>query len=206
MIGRPHSNTLQLCIAGLFLFTLSSCSERTPEDNCRAVGDNLLQDTRFTTLAAPRPQRLWKSSAHSAQPSFIYSAQDGVLTIEQKGTEPWIIITQSPDAEKLAGAVVEFSAEIKLDLIPPEIAHGFKQGGGLRLLARHSGQIVLNSLLDHQPHDGIHDWQTVKVVMAMPATMDYLQAGFIHQSGGVLQVRNPSLRQMAQSCATHSDH
>lgn len=195
-----HARTLRLCYSSIFFLALTACGKQTADSGCKAIGGNLLQDAVFTTLAAPGGQRQWQSSEHSANGSFSYGAAQGVLTIEQKGFEPWMMVTQSPGAGLLAGKVVEFSADLKLDLAAPKRAHGFKQGGGLALLAKKNGKLVVNSMLDHEPHMGIHDWQTARVVVALPMMIDYLQVGFLHQAGGVMMVRNPVLRQVAKTC------
>ena len=200
MNSISHARTLRLCHASLLVLVLAACGEPAADSSCKAVGGNLLQDTLFTTLGAPRAQRQWHSSEHSAKGSFSYGAAEGVLTIEQKGLEPWMILTQSQDAGLLAGEVVEFSADLKLDLAAPERAHGFKLGGGLALLAKNNGKLVVNSMLDHEPRMGIHDWQTARLVVALPMMIDYLRVGFLHQAGGVMLVRNPVLRQVAKTC------
>ena len=200
MIRISHARTLRLCYSSIFFLALTACGKQAADSSCKAIGGNLLQDTVFTTVGAPRAQRQWQSSEHSAKGSFSYMAAEGVLTIEQKGLEPWMIVTQSPDAGLLAGKVVEFSADLKLDLAAPERAHGFKLGGGLALVAKNNGKLAVNSMLDHEPHMGIHDWQTVRVVVALPMMIDYLQVGFLHQAGGVMMVRNPMLRQVAKTC------
>ena len=47
---------------------------------------------------------------------------------------------------------------------------------------------------------GSHDWQRVSVVADLPKGIDFLLLGLVHQAGGTLQVRNPSLRKVAGGC------
>lgn len=185
------------CILGL---SLTACGQQAPESGCAYIGENLLLDTGFTTLDSPRFERKWQSSEHGLGKSFSYSAKDGVLSIEQTGAEPWINVTQSIDTSALAGKRVEFSAHLKLDLAPSRAPHAFKLGGGLMLYARKNGKVVVRSTLEHEPHMGVHDWQTALIVVDLPQRIDFLQVGLLHQAGGAMQVRNPSLRVVNDEC------
>lgn len=196
--ARPSA--LHAGVAGLLCLLLSACGEQAADNTCKAVGDNRLQDPLFSALKVPRMQRHWQSAEHAAGRSFTYEATDGVVTIEKIGVEPWMILTQSPDPGPLAGKVVEFSADIKFELETPKEPHAYEPGGGLVLMARENDEVVLNSTLDHEPKMGMHDWQTVRIVVALPRGLDYLQVGFMHHAGGVLRARNPVLRELAGKC------
>ena len=165
-----------------------------------AAGENLIRDARFTTLDAPRFQRAWLSSQHSSDVAFEYQAEQGVLTITRTGDEPWFVLGQDFEGGQWGGKRVRFSAELKMELTPPEPGHGFRKGGGLLLRARQGGRIVFNSEFEHDPHMGRHDWQRVSVTGAIPPRADSLRAGFQHQAGGRLQARNPELTIIAPGC------
>ena len=182
---------------------LIACSSDKPGEapaNCAPRSGNLIQDTSFTTLFSHRSQRLWHTSEHAAGGTFEPGVENGVLSIRKIGDEPWFTVTQSPDAESLAGKKLAFSAEIRLDLHEPEKPHAFGYGGGLTVLARRGGKVVVRSTLEHEPHFGTHDWQTVKVVFPLPKNTTYLRVGFVHQAGGVIQVRNPALHVVDTAC------
>ena len=98
-----------------------------------------------------------------------------------------------------------FSAELKLDLKVPDDRHGFGYGGGLSLLAKKNNRVVLSSSLEHEPHMGVHDWQSVRIVADLPEGISYLRVGFLHQAGGSFQVRNPALYAVAGGCETTVD-
>ena len=111
-----------------------------------------------------------------------------------------MILTQSLDPRSLAGKVIEFSADIRFELGTPKQAHGLKTGGGLLLTARKNGRVVLNSIFDHEPNMGVHDWQSIRIVVEIPEEIDYLEVGFMHQAGGLIQVRNPAVRELTGTC------
>ncbi len=194
-------------VAGALLLPIlvSACGQQTADggaaSNACTGGDNLLQDTRFETLDAPRVQRQWLSSQHSTDISFSYTATDGVLTITQTGDEPWFLLAQSVDGTDWAGKRVRFSAELKLALELPETEHSFRKGGGLLLRARKGGRVVLSSEFEHQPNMGQHDWQQISITRDVPPGADNFQVGFQHQAGGHLQARNPELRIIPEGCS-----
>ena len=192
---------LRITLPALFILGLGACTEapdRAPE-NCAVKGPNFIADPQFATFGAPRSSRKWHVSQHATSESFKYAVTKDVLMIEQIGVEPWAIVTQSPDPESVRGKTLQFSAELKLDLTEPEAAHGFKLGGGLVLLAKRNGKILVNSNMDHEPHMGVSDWFSATIVVKIPAKTDYLRLGFINQAGGSIRVRNPSLRQIDRS-------
>jgi hypothetical protein len=186
-----------LCAATLLL---AACGKAVETPGCDYTSENLLDDPIFETLDAPKSRRRWQFSEHAAGKSFEYGASDGVLTIEQQGIEPWGMVKQTVNSKPLRGRLLEFKAELKLDLDPPAQPHGFTLGGGLSIMAKSNNRLQLSSAMDHEPHMGKHDWFTARVVTAMPRQMNFLQVGFLHQAGGVMQVRNPSLRVVADGC------
>lgn len=173
---------------------LAACTgEPAQDDACKPRGENLLQDLSFATIDAPRPQREWHSSEHAAGQTFEYSADNGTLQIHKTGGEPWFLLSQSVDTTAIAGKRLTFGAEVKLDLQLPE-DHNFKPGGGLAVLARKNGAVVINSTLEHEPRLGTTDWTPVDVTVKVPKGTGFLRVGFLHQAEGTLLVRQPFLK------------
>lgn len=202
-IASPMSRARLITTVAL-LGTLTACSgeDAGQGEACQGKGKNLLQDPQFQTVDAPRRERRWFGSEHAAGRSFKHSVSNGELLIEKTGIEPWFIMTQSIPREDIPGKKVVFSAEIKLDMLPPAVAHGFKQGGGLTVTAKANGKPVVSSVMDHEPHMGTTDWQPVQVVVDLPKRLDSVRFGFIHQADGSISIRNPSLQRAAKgACA-----
>lgn len=179
-----------LSLAALTLLT--ACGSDDSAERCES-GANLLADPTFASLGKSRRERQWSISEHAGTGSFAYEVNDGVLGITKTGKEPWALVSQTVDTSSLEGRTVRYSADIKLDLLPPEPKHGFKQGGGLSLSARENNQLALRSVLDHEPRMGSSDWTPVSVELDLPMGVTSLHPGLLHQANGVLQVRNPSL-------------
>ncbi len=179
--------------ATLFLL-LAACGGEADTQACREpAGENLLQDPEFSTIGGPRSQRRWFASEHAAGRSFEYGASEGVLTVRKTGDEPWFLLKQLINDPSLAGKDIVYSADLRLDMRQPAVAHGFKVGGGLVLTAQAGNRVVLNSVLEHEPHMGSSDWQAVSVRFTLPAGVTRLSPGILHQADGTLQVRNPRL-------------
>lgn len=198
----PQTTRCALLTALALPLLLGACADSS-DGGKAACGNqqNLLRDTDFANLQAPRAQREWRSSQHSGDISFSYQAEDGVMTITQTGDEPWFVIEQSIGGSDWAGRKIRFSADLKLALTPPDPPHSFRQGGGLSLIARKGGRVVLSSQFEHQPHQGQHDWQRISVTREIPAGADSLRVGFQHQASGSLQVRDPSLVILQPGCS-----
>ncbi|PLW70742.1 hypothetical protein [Pseudohalioglobus lutimaris] len=189
---RPLTTITALAAAAL----LSACSYDSAQsdvDACAPRGKNLLEDVTFSTLSGPRSQRKWLYSEHAAGQTFEYSASDGILKIHKMGGEPWFLLSQSPNSAAIAGKRITFGAEFKLDLQMPT-DHAFTPGGGLALLARRGGKVVINSSLDHQPRMGKTDWIPISITEKVPPGTDSIRVGFLHQAEGTLRVRRPFLK------------
>lgn len=185
-------------LQGIMIITasalLSACSaDGKQADGCSPRGKNLLEDVSFSGLSMPRSQRKWQSSEHAAGQTFEYSANNGVLKIFKTGGEPWFLLSQSPDAAALAGKRLTFGAEVKLDLQTPS-DHSFTPGGGLTMMARKNGKVVINSTLEHEPRLGTTDWTPVSITRKVPLGTDFVRVGFLHQAEGTLRVRKPFLK------------
>lgn len=190
-----------------YLVILSACSDAPAPgsgtgNSCAPVSENQIQDARFETLSAHHSKAQWQASEHAAGGSFESSVSDGTLSIRKTGNEPWFLVAQSADAKVLAGNTLSFSAELKLDLHEPEHIHGFGYGGGLSVLGKRGGKLVVNSRFEHQPHFGVHDWQPVEVIFKLPRNTTYLRLALLHQAGGSMQVRKPALYIVDPDCPT----
>ena len=202
----PTDNTLYFTAAVLMALLLAACGKLdSGKGDCEYAGGNLLDDPEFLTLMEPMRSRGWHYSQHAGDESFQYSAGNGVLFFERVGSESWGLLAQRVEHGELEGKRVAFSAELKLDLKVPDDRHGFGYGGGLSLLAKKNNRVVLSSSLEHEPHMGVHDWQSVRIVADLPEGISYLRVGFLHQAGGSFQVRNPALYAVAGGCETTVD-
>jgi hypothetical protein len=172
------------------------------QDQCKPKGKNLLKDPKFSTVFKPRAKRKRTAAEHRAGEPFEYEVNEAELLIRKTGKEPWFIMTQIVPGDDIKGKTVLFSADIKLNMQPPKATQSLKTGGGLTLTAMVNGKPSLRSILEHEPHMGRSDWQTVKVKMELPKNLEFLRLGFLHQADGELSARNPSLRRLPNSdCA-----
>ena len=181
----------------LFVWGLTACgtapnqgaesvSNATKTDSCRS-SDNLLIDPLFTN--DPALGRGWRMAQHTGELSFDVSADEGILKIERIGEEPWMLYRQTVQAAKLSGATLRYSAEIKGDAPGEPTLHGFDHVAGLYIKAGRERA----RLADHQPNVGQWDWQSVSVEEQIPAGVTSVRVGFVHQAGGTLWARNPSM-------------
>ena len=177
---------------------LASCGDTTDPDVCQKLGDNLLQDADFALEKQDGRSKAWGALQHAGEKSFEYTIENGELTIEKIGTQPWGIFRQRLRTSDLDGTRMAFTAELKMDLTPD--GSGMSptgEGGGLNLTARSgNNKILLRSTLNHEPRIGKTDWQPVRVIVDIPETTEIIELGFLHQASGVLQVRKPSFHQV----------
>lgn len=164
-----------------------------------AAGENLLGNPDFTVNAAGAAPP-WHASQHAGEKSFELTLDNGTVTIEKIATQPWYTLSQSMGARALRGKVVEYSAEIKLDLDDEDLAHAFKPGGGLTLTLRGDPDPVMggdrlleSKLFEHEPHLGNWDWTPVSMRLTMPENATSLKVGIAHQASGKMALRNPVL-------------
>ncbi|AQA17165.1 hypothetical protein BST95_01955 [Halioglobus japonicus] len=195
--------SIYVAVAALMLAGCGTGSDTA--SSCEYLSGNLLEDPGFNQLTGARRDRKWFASAHANSKAFTYAADNGTLTITQVGSEPWFLLSQLPDTDKLGGKKIEFTAELKLDLTESNHKHNFKTGGGLAVLAKKNNKIVLRSQLPHDPHMGTHDWFTARIVAKLPPRTNMLRLSFLHQAGGSMQARNPSLRIVDKNCPTNAE-
>ena len=187
-------------IAALAL--LSSCAEPVDPNVCQILSDNYLLDSDFALEKQDPQSKHWSTLQHAGETSFEFIIENGELTINKIGTQPWGVFRQKLRTDELGGARMAYTAEIKLDLTP-EGMRAFPIGGGLSLAARSgNNRIVLLSKLNHEPRLGKTDWLPVEVIVDLPSNTKIIDLDFIHQASGVLQVRNPSFHRVdAESTA-----
>jgi hypothetical protein len=193
--GNAATITARLPVLALAIL-LASCGDTTDPDVCQKLGDNLLQDADFELEKQDGRSKAWGALQHAGEKSFEYTIENGELTIEKIGTQPWGIFRQRLRTSDLNGTRMAFTAELKMDL-SPDGARIPPTGGGLNLTARSgNNRILLRSTLNHEPRIGKTDWQPVRVIVDIPETTEIIELGFLHQASGVLQVRKPSFHQV----------
>ena len=149
--------------------------------------ENLLLDTAFTREG--ESAYTWRQTQHTGEPSFSVTTKGGVLEIRRIATQPWTLFFQNVEDARLSGANIRYTVELKGDLPTEPPLHGFDHIGGLYLrLGKRGG-----SLAEHDPNSGQWDWQPVTVEASVPNSVTAIRAGFVHQAGGALWARSPSL-------------
>lgn len=188
----------------LMLVALLMGCEATSDGNVSAAqclqGENLLANLDFGSSDPAAGLRPWSSGQHAGEKSFSTSVDNGVLTIEKIGTQPWFRFSQAPQARSLQGASLVFRSEIRLALDTDGPGHGFDPGGGLQVLVwgdpdpvTGGDRLVFDSTMAHEPRLGTTDWMEVTVAFTVPPTATRMRVGFVQQANGNMQVRNPGL-------------
>lgn len=175
----------------LLLATLGGLAVQTASgeklENCADKKD-LLQDPEFSRIHAN--DGLWLYTQHTGDRSFALSTSEGELSIRRIGKEPWMIISQTITHGPIEGSTIRFSAELKGDAPARPPIHGFAHVAGLYLkVGNHRNAVIA----DHIPNNGSWGWQRVTVEKFIPEGISELRVGFVHQSGGTLWARSPTL-------------
>lgn len=165
----------------------STASESGLDNRHCTASENLLVDTGFTREGDYA--RAWRMAQHTGELSFSTEANEGVLELRRIAMEPWMLMRQTVKDSRLSGATILFTAELKGDLPSKPTLHGFDHIGGLYLKVGR-GKV---RLAEHEPNAEQWDWQTFSYEEEIPEGITSLRAGFVHQSGGVLWAKNPSL-------------
>lgn len=188
--------------AGIMAFCIVGCSPTSrPSDTSQLATvalelpgaeclktENLLEDSQFSNLFGGS----WTSVQHGGEPSFQISASRGVLELRRTGSEPWMVIRQTISLDNWnADGVLRLSAEMKGDLQYEPSLHAFEHMAGLWLQAGPSPKNAM--LAQHYPNKGVWDWQVVTMQTSVAPGSTTAMAGFIHQTSGILWVRNPKL-------------
>lgn len=198
-VSSTHfQNTLRALMLGAVMSLFGCATESAPPDSSAAsesaldnrrctASENLLVDTGFTREGDYA--RAWRMAQHTGELSFSTEANEGVLELRRIATQPWMLMRQTVKDSRLSGATIRYTAELKGDLPSEPKLHGFDHIGGLYLkVGREKAQLA-----EHEPNAEQWDWQTFFYEQEIPEGITSLRAGFVHQSGGVLWARNPSL-------------
>lgn len=189
---------LPLSVTGFFLlWGLTACStapnqgsedasQVTKTADCRS-SENLLRDPLFINDSAFG--RAWRMAQHTGDLSFDVSVDNGTLQIGRIGDEPWMLYRQTVQAAELSGATLRYSAELQGDAPGEPMRHGFDHVAGLYIKAGRERA----RLADHEPNVGQWNWQAVTIEEQIPEGVTSVRVGFVHQAGGTLWARNPSL-------------
>ena len=148
--------------------------------------DNLLVDTDFT-FSRETDQR-WQLSQHTGPKSFQLTPSDGVLRVERIGDEPWMLLQQTIKDERFKGATLVYRVEMKGEGL--EGNFGFEPKAGVYTRIGTGGRA---KLAPQSPNLGDWEWQTFEEHIQLPSAVDRVQVGLVHQTGGALLARNPSL-------------
>ena len=151
------------------------------------TSENMLVDTSF--IRRGEYARAWRIAQHTGERSFSTEVTDGVLEIRRIDEEPWMLFRQTVTDPRLSGATIRFSAELKGELPDEPKLHGFDHVGGLYLKVGR-GKV---RLAEHDPNHDQWDWQEFSYEEVIPPGVTSVRAGFVHQSGGALWAKNPSL-------------
>jgi len=116
-----------------------------------------------------------------------------VLSIEQKGDEPWFIFKQRIKDRSLSGATLRYSALTKGSIQTEPKFHGFEHVAGLFYRTRTLGRQQVNYSAEMPPNQGEWEWQEVATTFEVPGDMNWIEVGFVHKAHGILQAKNPSL-------------
>ena len=192
MIFSTVSRCVMLTVC---IWTLASCAAPPGVSGSSSSNDvvcegapELITDPRFATITEVGSQ--WRYRQHAGAQSFSLEAEDGVLTFKRVGQEPWAIFRQSITDERLDGATIRFTADLRGD-VSPDVTHGFEAKAGLFLQIGRRPDAFMG---DQDPGTGQWDWQSYSVTETLPVGVNSLNVGFIHQAGeGAIEARNPSL-------------
>ena len=167
----------------------SALEQSVISEGC-AVSENLLVNTEFSDMS----QGVWAYSQHAGDRSFSVTSAQGELAITRTGVEPWMLLKQKvavPEINPGLSARWLFSAELKGQVETEPVLHGFEHVAGLFLQPAASPMSA--KMAEHAPNQGVWDWQRVEVMATVLPGSKVVQAGFVHQAGGSLWARNPSL-------------
>ena len=179
----------------LFVSLLSACiSPSEPSDSAMLNkltcdgSSELIADPLFATTDDTASQ--WRYNQHAGNKSFRVDAMGGTITFKRVGSEPWAVFTQTITDERLDGATIRYTADLRGD-VSPDVSHFFGAKAGLFLQLGKNPNAFMG---DQDPSNGQWDWQTYSVTKTLPVGENSVSVGFIHQAGeGAIQARNPSL-------------
>ena len=136
--------------------TGSSDSTKASSSSC---GDSseLITDTLFATISDISSK--WEYSQHTGDRSFTVDANAGAVIFKRIGSEPWALFIQTITDERLSGATIRYTADLRGD-VSPDVNHFFGAKAGLFLQLGKNP----NAFMGYQdPSNGQWDWQTYSV-------------------------------------------
>ncbi len=183
------------CLVSLTISLLAACEPAVDPAGCVLVEKNYLGDPDFALEAKSGKSKYWTGLQHVGERSYVVSiADDGVLSIERTGPEPWFVYRQILEATDLAGELVAFSAEMRLVNRPVASPDRATLPAGLKLAALDSGKLRMRAEQPLSAADPPEAWQKVQLIARLPADINNLRLNFYHEAYGVLQVRAPSFQ------------
>ncbi len=168
---------------------------------------NLIEDPDFATISAG-PIRHWVLVQHAGGKSYAVTAENGVMTLERTGSEPWGLVSQRLDAVPLRGKTLEFSADVRGRFPHPEDATGSPTAIGIQVkglkpgMPRGLGAAVL--VAQHAEPGLIQensDWVRQKVRFDIPDTATFLALNIMLSQWGQLDAAKPSLVEISKNSA-----
>ncbi len=189
--------------AGLLALSLAACEPAnepaTIPSEC-AGSENLLQNPGFSDGANPALPP-WKTAQHAGPASFNTRVEDGVVTIERHGGEPWYTISQLPPVEGIQGHDLWFQVDLKLNLHGSDWAYPSMPPGGGLIVAIWGPTIpvvggsrqVFSSVIENEPSLGQVDWFTASLRLRVPDDASRLSVGVMQRAAGSLSLRDPLL-------------
>ena len=173
---------------------LIACGREPQEGGCQLAEENHLEDADFSLEAASSRSKFWTGIQHGGEKSFAVGIADAIVSIEKVGPQPWFLYRQRLKADALAGQKIAFSAEVRLVGRAAAVAEREGPLGGINLAVLPSGrpQLRLEQRLEvGRPPE---EWQPLQLIAQLRPNAEIVELSFLHESDGVLQVRNPSLR------------
>ena len=187
-IGR--SATLALFFSALAACALPSVPSGSTTASGVACdgGPELITDPTFTTINDADSE--WRYRQHTGGQSFAIVAEAQTISFDRVGSQPWATFSQTITDERLAGATIRYTADLKGN-VSPDVTHHFGAKAGLFLRIGKRPDAFMG---DQDPSNGQWDWQAYSVTKTLPVGENSVSVGFIHQAGeGAIQARNPSL-------------
>ena len=175
------------CASGSVPVDSNESASGSSETRRCTMSENLLLDTDFTR--AGQFALTWRAVQHTGERSFSVEVTEGILEIRRIASQPWMLFRQTVDDARLSGATIRYTAELRGDLPSKPRLHGFDHVGGLYLKIGRDRAM----LAKHEPNANQWDWRPFIYEAQVPIGVNSLQVGFVHQSGGRLWARDPSL-------------
>lgn len=181
---------------------LTACGGDEPHD------PGLIRAPGFTEPSG-RLARAWQFAHHASNDSYRLSVDDGAVTLERVGREPWARLAQEIDRQRLheaAGRRMAFSMDLRADLDDSVYGKPIEPTG---LMARvwqkpEAGGSMVNAMVSSPrsrdvrlglaPDAQIPQWERHSLVFSVPDNVSRIEVSAVLSTGGKLALRNPSLQ------------